>query len=197
MNRILTRRTLAACMVAMALPLMHGCATSVKATAKQNPPPTEAFSSFGRIEIKPVRLAEGQKANPGTMDKIQANFDKPLKPLLSQWNQRPDNGRRLVIDPVVEQIEFTHGAKRVLLGPLAGSSGVLMRLYITDGKGATVATPEFFQRADAWAAGFVFGVHDNLMLTRIGELSSDYVIGNFDRAKGGPTGADDKAMAAK
>jgi hypothetical protein len=118
-----------------------------------------------------------------------------LAPSLETWNKRPANGRSLVIEPIVEQLEFKHGAKRVLLGPLAGSSGVLMRLKITDAKGAVVATPEFFQRADAWAAGWVLGVHDNLMLTRVANLASQYIVSNYGRAQGGPTGADDKAVA--
>lgn len=177
--------------------LGQGCATKVRATATDNPPPSEAFSAFGRIEIKPVRVAEGQKADPAGVRKIQENLTKGLSESVASWNKRAPNGRTLVIDPVIEQLEFTHGAKRVLLGPLAGSSGVLLRLNIATTDGRAVATPEFFQRADAWAAGFVVGVHDNLMLTRVAELASGYVIANYSQAKGGPTGADAKAVGAK
>ncbi len=45
------------------------------------------------------------------------------------------------------------------------------------------------------AAGFVMGVHDNIMLTRVANLASGYVLANYSVAKGGPTGADDKALA--
>ncbi len=47
------------------------------------------------------------------------------------------------------------------------------------------------------AAGWTFGVHDNLMLTRVANLASAYVIANYSRPVGGPTGADDKALDPK
>jgi hypothetical protein len=181
----------------VSLAALQGCATRVKATAIENPAPTEAFKAFGRIEVLPIRVAEGTTASPAGVAKIQENFTKDLSASLPEWNAKPDNGRKLIITPVIEQLEFTHGAKRVLLGPFAGSSGVLVRLKIVDDKGRVVASPEFFQRADAMAAGFVFGVHDNIMLTRVANLASSYVITNYTEAKGGPTGADDKALATK
>jgi hypothetical protein len=119
-------------------------------------------------------------------------MEEPLK----KWKARPANGRTLVIQPVVEELSFKHGAKRVLLGPLAGSSGVLMRVQVKDSKGNLIANPEFFQRAQAMGAGFTFGVHDNLMLTRVANLASGYLTANYERAVGGPTGADDKAVGA-
>ncbi len=193
MNKTMTRVLLASGLLALAL--LQGCATKIKASASQNPPPAEAFSAYGRIEVKPAAFKAGYSSDAAGLAKIEANLKKDLAPSLETWNKRPANGRSLVIEPIVEQLEFKHGAKRVLLGPLAGSSGVLMRLKITDAKGAVVATPEFFQRADAWAAGWVLGVHDNLMLTRVANLASQYIVSNYGRAQGGPTGADDKAVA--
>ncbi|MBI3285471.1 MAG: hypothetical protein HYZ65_11585 [Burkholderiales bacterium] len=177
-----------------AVALLQGCATSVKATATQNPAPKEAFSAFGRIEVKPVVFKAGYSGNAAGLAKINDNIQKDLADSLATWNKRSANGRTLVIEPVVEEMQFQHGAKRVLLGPLAGSSGVLLRMKISDASGAVLATPEFFQRADAMAAGFVFGVHDNLMLTRVANLASGYVIANYGSAQGGPTGADEKAL---
>ncbi|UQV47521.1 hypothetical protein KIV45_12170 [Janthinobacterium lividum] len=176
--------------------MLQGCATPIKASSTQNPAPSEAFSSFGRIEVKPTVFAEGYKGNQAGMAKIDENIRKDLAESLRTWNAAPANGRVLTIEPIVEEIQFKSGAKRVFLGPLAGSSGVRMRVMIRDNKGALVATPEFFQRADAMAAGFTFGVHDNLMLTRIANLTSAYIKANYVRAEGGPTGADDKAVAA-
>lgn len=179
------------------LALLQGCATKIKASSTENPPPAEAFSSFGRIEVKRVVFKNGYKGDASGLAKIDENFQKDLGEKLVQWNKRPANGRTLVIEPVVEELSFKHGAKRVLLGPLAGSSGVLMRVTFRDAKGQVVAAPEFFQRAQAMGAGFTFGVHDNLMLTRVANLASGYVVANYERAVGGPTGADDKAVASQ
>jgi hypothetical protein len=177
--------------------LLTGCATSIKASGTQNPPPKEAFSAYGRIEVRPVVFKAGYEGDAAGLAKIDSNFREEIDPALAKWNQRPDNGRKLVIEPVVDELSFKHGAKRVLLGPLAGSSGVLMHVSIHDANGAMVANPEFFQRAAAMAAGFQFGVHDNMMLTRVGKLAGGYVLANFDKPVGGPTGADDKAVAEK
>lgn len=180
----------------LALSLVQGCATRVKASTTNNPAPTEAFSAFGRIEVKPAVFAEGYKGNLAGVAKINENINKDLAESLKKWNSGPENGRVLIIEPIVEEMQFQSGVKRVFLGPLAGSSGVRMRVIIRDNKGNEIARPEFFQRASAMAAGFMLGVHDNLMLTRVANLTSSYVKTNYVRAEGGPTGADDKAMAA-
>ncbi|MEX0140537.1 hypothetical protein MRBLMS1_001327 [Massilia sp. LMS1-1-1.1] len=180
----------------LSVSMLQGCATSIKASSTQNPAPKEAFSSFGRIEVKPTVFAAGYAGNQAGMAKIDQNIRKDLAESLTAWNAGPANGRVLIIEPIVEEMEFKSGAKRVFLGPLAGSSGVRMRVMIRDSKGVLVATPEFFQRAGAMAAGFTLGVHDNLMLTRIANLTSAYIKANYVRAEGGPTGADNKAVEA-
>jgi len=190
------RRILLAASVAIALPLMSGCATKIKASTAHNPAPAEAFSRYGRIVLKPVSFAPGYKGNPEALAKIAANLDKNLGESVQQWNRARDNGRTLTIEPVVEEMSFKSSTKRVFLGPLAGSSGVLMRVTFRDQAGKVVANPEFFQRASAMSGGFTLGVQDNLMLTRVSKLASDYIIANYAQAVGGPTGADDAAVAA-
>ena len=195
MNKLSKRLFLAGCVAALAV--LQGCATSIKASSSTNPPPAEAFSAFGRIEVRPAVFLDGVKGNAGALSKINDNIQRDLVASLAEWNRGPGNGRTLIVEPVVEQLSFKHGAGRVLLGPLAGSSGVLMRLNIHDGRGRVIASPEFFQRADAMAAGFLMGVHDNLMLTRVGNLASGYLIANYGAPLGGPTGADDKSVMAR
>jgi hypothetical protein len=41
------------------------------------------------------------------------------------------------------------------------------------------------------------GAMDNVMLTRVASLASGYIVNNYDKAVGGPTGADDKAVKAQ
>ena len=176
---------------ALALPLLQGCATKIKASTSQNPPPEVAFSSYSRIEVKPVAFRAGYKGSRAGLLKIQDNLTKDLAPSLVKWNAGPANGRSLVVEPVVEEMSFKRGARRVFLGPLAGSSGVLMRLTFRDNTGKVIATPEFFQRTAAMSGGFTLGVLDNLMLTRVANLASRYVITNYDQPVGGPTGGDD------
>ncbi len=176
--------------------LLQGCATSIKASSTANPPPAKPFSAYSRIEVKPVVFKDGYKGDAAGLAKIDENFKKDLAPRLAQWNSRAADGNTLVVEPVVEELSFKHGAKRVLLGPLAGSSGVLMRVTFRDNTGKVIATPEFFQRTAAFSGGYSFGVNDNMMLTRVANLASGYIVANYDKAVGGPTGADDQAVKA-
>jgi hypothetical protein len=191
-----SRRALLVASALAALPLIHGCATKIKASSTSNPAPAVAFSQYGRIEVKPVAFKDGYKGNTAALAKIAANFEKDLVPSLQQWNSRPANGRTLTVEPIVEEMSFKSTTKRVFLGPLAGSSGVLMRVTFRDQAGKVIATPEFFQRSNAMSGGFTLGVNDNLMLTRVAKLASNYVIANYEQAVGGPSGADDNAVAA-
>lgn len=191
-----TRRTLLAVAIVAAVPLLHGCATSIKASTTTNPPPSQAFSQYGRINVKPVVFATGYNGNVAALNKVAENFAKEIGPSVRQWNSVPANGRTLTVQPVVEQISFKSGAKRVFLGPFAGSSGVLMRVIYRDQDGKIVAEPQFFQRAGAMSGGFTLGVQDNLMLFRVAKLASDYTIANYSAAVGGPTGADVEAVSA-
>ena len=176
-----------------------GCASNVRASRTDNPPPVEAYSNFGRIDVKPVVLApefRGQSANEKSLEKINANFFKRIGENPRKWNNRPDNGRTLVIEPIVTDIRFIGVGARIFTGPLSGSSGVVIHIKATDvSTGKLIDHPEFYQHSSA-GAGFGLGIADNLMLTRIGELVGDYVLRNYDAAVGGRTGATDEVVSA-
>lgn len=185
-------------LLALAL-VVSGCASNVKASRTDNPPPVEAYSKFGRIEVKPAVLApefRGQSANENSLERINANLFKRLGDNPKKWNSRPDNGRTLIIEPVVTDIRFIGVGARIFTGPLSGSSGVVMKVKATDAKtGKLIDHPEFYQRSSA-GAGFALGVADNLMLTRIGELVGDHLLRNYASAVGGKTGATDELVHA-
>lgn len=188
------RRTVLLASAVLAAGMLQGCATRIKASSTDNPAPAVAFNTYSRIEVKPVVFKQGYKGDYAGLAKIDENLKKDLAPKLEQWNQRSSNGRTLVIEPVVEEMSFKRVATRVFLGPLAGSSGVLMSVTFRDNTGKVIATPQFFQRTAAFSGGFTLGVQDNMMLTRVANLASGYIISNYDNAVGGPTGADDKAV---
>ncbi len=176
-----------------------GCASSIKASRTNNPPPAEAYSNFGRIEIRPAVLApefSEHHANQNALKRINANFFKRLGENQKKWNSRQDNGRTLVIEPVVTEIRYIATGARIFTGPLSGSSAVLIHMKATEtGTGKLIDQPEFYQHSSA-GAGFALGITDNLMLMRAGELMADYLIQNYDAATGGSTGATDESVSA-
>jgi len=189
-----TRRAALIASALLSVGLLQGCATSIKASSTQNPPPALAFSAYSRIVLKPAVFAPGYQGSGAGLAKINENMRKDLGPYAERWNGRAANGSVLTIEPVVEEMSFKRVATRLFLGPLAGSSGVLMRVTFRDNTGRVIATPQFFQRTGAFSGGFTIGVQDNLMLTRVANLASNYVVANYDRPVGGPTGADEQAV---
>lgn len=195
MNQVVKGVLLVSSLVLVAA-FTQGCATSIKASSSQNPPPAEAFNGFGRIQVKEAVFKAGAQGNLAALTKINQNFQKNLAPSLIDWNKGQDNGRTLVIEPVVDELSFKGGAKRILLGALVGSSGVLMRLNIHDSNGREIAAPQFFQQTAAMSGAYTFGVQDNLMLTRVASLASTYVKTNYSHNVGGPTGGADPVIPA-
>lgn len=178
--------------------VLSGCANHIKATRTTNPPPVEAYSNYGRIEVKPATLAPkfaGNKGNVAALEKINANLSKRIEYALPEWNKRPDNGRHLVIEPVVSDIRFVGIGTRIWTGPLSGSSAVKVEMKATDVEtGKVIDQPEFFQRSSA-GSGFAFGVADFMMLTRMGELVGDHILRNYPQAVGSSTGAPEEFVA--
>jgi hypothetical protein len=188
MNKLRKIAVLGVCIAALLA--IQGCATRIRASETHNPSPPTAFSEYGRIQLKPVTFRAGYRGHEAARISIDENVKRDLQAKLEQWNSRAENGRTLYIEPVVEEVSFKSATKRVFLGPLAGSSGVLMRVHFRDQDGKEIANPQFFQRTAAMSGGFTLGVMDNLMLTRVANLASAYVIANYEKAQGGPTGAE-------
>lgn len=184
--------------------LIAGCATRyIKPTTVQNPAPTEKFSAFGRFELQRVSLDgaySGQDANERATARIQEHFNSRVSPIIDGWNRAAPQGqpvRVLVIEPRIEHIKFIGGGARFWVGPLAGSSAVIMKVkYIDKESGRSVSEPEFFQRAAAWSGAFTVGGQDNAMLARIVTLVADYTKRNYQEAVGGPSGAPEDLVNA-
>ncbi|MBB5209777.1 hypothetical protein [Chiayiivirga flava] len=166
--------------------LLAGCATQIRPTVSDNPPPTRALNTFEAFELRPVAIAAGV-AEPEAVAKIQQHIDAKVKPLLAQWSRGA--GATLVLEPTIRELKFVSGGNRVWAGAMAGSSAVRLTVRLTDkASGAVVAEPEFYQRAAAMGGAYSFGGSDNAMLERIASVLVEYLQRNHARAVGGPTG---------
>jgi hypothetical protein len=184
--------------------MMTACATRyIKPSTVQNPVPSEKFAAFERFELKRVSLDSAyaqHEANQKAAAKIQEYFDLKVSPLIKEWNRGTPQGqpsRTLLIEPRIEHIKFIGGGARFWVGPIAGSSAVIMKVkYIDKANGKLISEPEFFQRAAAWSGAFTVGGQDNAMLARIVTLVSDYTSRNYHEAVGGPSGASEELVNA-
>ncbi|MEO6154130.1 MAG: hypothetical protein ABIP16_00160 [Thermomonas sp.] len=159
--------------------------------ASENPPPKMPLASFQRFEMEPVAMGApfaGQKGNEAAKQKLQANLDLRATPLLAQWNVKPagDAPRTLKIQPSIRYIRFITGGKRFFGGAFAGGSSVLVNVNMVDAAtGEVIASPEFYQHANAFGAAYSFGGTDKTMLIRISNMATEYLRSNYSNAVGG------------
>lgn len=57
------------------------------------------------------------------------------------------------VEPILEQLKYSNGFKRIMLGPLVGTSYVVLRIKITDADG-NVKDEVFSNEAGAWRGTF-------------------------------------------
>lgn len=168
-----------------------GCTTEIYSPAAQNPPPGEPFRNFGQFRLQPVTLNPAYTENGYNLDAqkvIDRNMQEKLGPVLQGWDK--GKGRTLIVSPNIEEIKFIGGAARFWAGAMAGSSAVVMRVTYTDAAtNKVIATPVFYQHANAMGGAWTFGGTDNGMLYRIVSLVVEYTQANYETAVGGPTGA--------
>jgi len=168
---------------------------TIEAASATNPAPAVAFSTFDRFEVAPIAMGSpyaGQNANDVALKDLQADMDRRVQPWLSAKNSQPgksDPPRVLLIEPRIEKVKFVGGGARFWAGAFAGSSGILLKVRISDkATGALIAEPEFYQHAAAMDGAWSFGAADKAMLERTASLVADYLESNFSQAVGGPTG---------
>jgi hypothetical protein len=157
----------------------------------RNPPPTVALNTFQRFELSPIAMGApwaGQNANEDARKNLQANIDLRANPVVAEWNAKPagDAPRTLKIEPEIVYIRFITGGKRFFGGAFAGSSGVLLKMKLSDAAtGEVIAEPQIYQRANAFSAAYTFGAMDKHMMIRASAMVADYLKQNYDAPVGG------------
>lgn len=164
---------------------LPGCATHLTKPAHEPQPSKVRFGEFRKVEMKAVSVGEpfaAAEANQRAVRKIdQVLFQnmKMLFPGLVRIEQgqdfAPGPERTLEITPVVKEIKFVSGGARFWAGAMAGSSAVLMQVtYRDSASGETIADPEFYRAANAYAGGWSIGASDNRMLEDIANDAVQY-----------------------
>lgn len=176
----------------VAVPAAYAAEEPQIAGSAQNPPPKVPLRTYQRFEMEPVAMGApftGYEANKVALERLQANIDLRVKPVLAEWNARDAGAapRTLRIQPEIRYIRFITGGKRFWGGALAGGSSVLMKVRMTDAAtGEVIAEPDFYQHANAMGAAWSFGATDKHMLIRMSAMLAHYLRSNYEQAVGGP-----------
>jgi len=162
-----------------------GCATTLRKPESAPQPPTVKFSHFKAVQLKEVTISPAfasSGANQKAARKINQLLVSNMRPIFANVQVVPAGtvpekaaARTLLITPIIEEIKFIGGGARFMVGAMAGSSAVLMKVSYTDAAtGDIVATPEFYRAASAWQGGQSMGSTDNEMLKLIVQDICDY-----------------------
>jgi hypothetical protein len=169
--------------------LTQGCATHINKPASAAQPATIKFSKFSKFEIAPVTISPkfaSQSANKKAAKKIEENIFACMSMCLTDLKKIEEGKAKvgpgasgLLIQPEIKEIKFIGGAARFWVGPMAGSSAVLMKTkYIDKKTGKIIAEPEFYRAANAFGGGFSMGATDNMMLDTIAQDICRYTSNN-------------------
>jgi len=186
------------CMTAMLAVSLFLAAPAVRAAnavegqpaSSTNPPPSTPLNTFKRFQIAAIAMGApfaGQKGNEVAREKLQADLDERVQPVLAQWNaaEAGDAPKTLKIQPEIRYIRFITGGKRFFAGAMAGGSSILVKVKLSDaGSGEVVAEPDFYQHANAMGAAWSFGATDKTMLIRISNMITEYLKANYSQVVG-------------
>ena len=182
--------------------MISGCATpSIKDAAIHRDqvailkPPEVKFGAFEKIYFRSTGINSAlasNSANQKALVKINQHlFSRVLQifPSLTviEANEQLDglDKNSLLIEPFVDDIRFVSGGARFWAGAYAGDSGVTLRVTFTDlSQDKIIANPSFYQRAAAMDGAWSIGYSDRTMLTRIGDLASEYILLHLTEATG-------------
>lgn len=161
---------------------LSGCATQIREKNATIQPSKVPFSTFSSVVVVPliVERSGNDAGDRRAVTHINGNLDncfnsvfKNVTPAAS--GQSVFESGTLVIEPAIEDLKKVNVGERVWVGPLAGSSAVLLRTRYRDGaSGDVIAEPVFYSKANAMGGAWTFGTTDNLMLNRVVELACDY-----------------------
>lgn len=162
------------------LVVLGACATKMRQPEGPPKAPVVRFGKFKAVYLKHVAI-NPKAASVGNNQKAAIKIDENLFvemrrvfPNLKEAAQiAPKGAGILMIEPYIEDLKFVGGGARFMVGSMAGSSAVLMKVTYTDqGSGKIIADPEFFQKASAYSDGV--GIADNLMLSYIAKDIANY-----------------------
>lgn len=182
--------------------LLAGCSSVKPPSTSRNPPPSEVFSNFSQFELKRLDRSSSCEKLRGAdvaLNSVEIKLNVKLNALIKNWEESPtlvQNGRKLIIEPVCANARMVGTGARLGLGLLAGESALVLNVrYIDASTGKAVATPVFYQRTNVFSGTATWGATDINMVDRIASLIATYTATNYDKAVGGPTGAEDQDIA--
>lgn len=172
--------------VALGAFALVGCANDIQPQAHTIQPSKVRLGSFESYILRPltVQKMEGDSGDQAAVARIDTEIQACLRTALQGIKEAPvsdtQNGKALLVEPIIVDLKKVNVSERFWIGPVAGSSAVLLKLKLSDvGAKQTVAEPVFYAKANAWGGAFTFAATDNVMLTRVVNDACSYARQNL------------------
>ncbi len=172
--------------VSAAALIVAGCATNIAPQNHTIQPSKVRLGSFENYVLRPlaVEKMEGDSGDQAAVTRIDGELRACLSNAFRGLKEGPvtdaARGKALLVEPIIVDLKKVNVSERFWVGPMAGSSAVLLKLKISDdGAKETVAEPVFYAKANAWGGAFTFAATDNAMLTRVVNDACDYARRNL------------------
>jgi hypothetical protein len=166
--------------------LASACATNIHDKHDTIQPSKVRFGTFSHVAIAPL-VVEQSEGDPGDERAVEhmktalaACLASAFKDAAMTSADSKANPETLLVEPAIENLKKVNGAERFFVGPMAGSSAVLLRTRYRNGAtNDVIAEPVFYAKASAWSGAWTIGVMDNVMLDRVVNQACDYARGNY------------------
>ncbi len=162
--------------------VLAGCATHIKAPDQPNQPSPVHFKNFARVTIAPLKVERSGKdsGDQAAAKRIGDQLTACMQQVFPQLNKTDVGGKELTIEPAIVDLKKVNTSERIWLGPMAGSSAVVLKTVYKDAaSGKVIVEPLFYARAEAFGGGATFGATDNMMLNRVTEDACGYAKSNL------------------
>ena len=179
--------------------MISGCTTTPIKNAREQvvtlKPPEIKFGAFEKIYLRSTGINSALASHPANQKALVRIDEYLLSRVLQifpsltviEANEQLDglDKNSLLIEPFVDDIRFISGVVRFWTGVFSGKSNVTLDVTFTDlSQDKIIASPSFYQRAAAMDGAWSIGYSDRTMLTRIGDLASEYILLHLTEATG-------------
>jgi hypothetical protein len=165
---------------------LSACATNIHPQNETITRSKVPLGKFSAVAMRPlaVERSEGDSGDQAAIARVDGQLRSCMRGVFRDLRESAGGEQSapgsLVIEPSIVDMKKVNSAERFFLGPMVGSSAILLKVRFVDtASNDVLAEPVFYAKANAWGGSFSIGATDNAMLTRIVDDACRYARSNY------------------
>lgn len=168
-----------------ALIVTGACSTHIAPPPNPNQRSIRPFKIFSRVYLLPLHTDRmgGDSGDLAAVKRIQDTLTTCMSQIFPSLSTTTPAERDvgLRVEPTILDLKKVNVSERLFLGPIAGSSAILLKVsYIDNETKQQIATSTVYSKANSWSGTMTMGATDNLMLLRASNLACEYARSNYE-----------------